>query len=340
LETEHNNLLWFPFAKEFYTVDYILSVFLLGASYQNYFGYLLYKRGWFYKNKTITLRRVQFIRDQLNLPGVRNYLDNKVQFAKHWHSFFNRAFCSIQDPLCTQEVFVNLFKNCEKIIIKPLDSSGGKNIRVLDVNDNLPEIYEQLKNDPDNTIVEEYISQTGLLHTFNPSSLNTLQVVIIRDQSTVQVFYSLLRVGGKNSLVDNLHAGGVGFVVSPKTGRIHSGMSLDGKEHSNHPDNGIKIQGLSIPNWEKVRQFCIDAHKIAPEGLDYIGWDVCLCEDKLYMIEGNARPIASVCVGNMNLWGTICQYFDSHPEIPLYTKTEAKIMAKNCAALAFKQEQD
>ena len=315
LETYHKDLLRTPFSKLYYTIDYILCAFLLGAAHENYFRLMLYKNNWAYRKKCITRRRLGMIFLYLNHPDDLIYLNEKTQFAKHWKDFFNRTYCELPSPECTREYFTEAFKNCEKIIVKPTDSRGGKGIRVLPIDRDLGEIYDELTADGAHKVVEEYIAQTGLLHEFNPTSLNTVRVITIRHNDDITVMAATLRVGGKGAVIDNLHAGGCGYTVYPENGKIYPGIFLSGLQTDTHPDTGIMIAGHTIPSWDKVKQFCIDAHRIAPAGLNYIGWDVCISEDQLYMIEGNGFPGAPPCVEDQDHWKTICRYFDSYPEI-------------------------
>lgn len=318
LETQHKDRLRFPLAKWFYLLDYIFSAVLFGACNENYFRFnYCGNRSWRYRTKNITSRRLSFIVAHLNSLEGRELLNDKVKFAEHWDRFFNRAYFSIADTECYREAFCERFRNCKKLIVKPLAGLRGQGIRIIDVKDNLSEIYDDLRADTEKKIVEEYIEQTGLLHTFNPSSLNTVRVITLRDGENVHLLSATLRVGGKDAVIDNLHAGGVGFTVSPENGMIHSGISMNGTGGTAHPDTGMEIAGRQIPNWDAVKEFCIEAHKIAPNNLEYIGWDVCVCEDRLYMIEGNGWPGVAPCLEGQDLWGTICRFFDMHPEMKL-----------------------
>ena len=317
LETHHSDLLNRPFAKLLYKLDYFLSAVLLGADNENYFRFLFYKCNWANRNKNITSRRLSFLYTQLNDPALRCYLDDKTKFANHWQQFFHRAYCNLSDPKCTKDTFTETFKHCKKVIVKPLAGMRGDGIQILEVENNLPQLYDALKANSEEMIVEEYISQTGLLHTFNPTSLNTVRVITLREDGEVTILASTLRVGGKDAVIDNLHAGGCGYTVYPENGKVYSGLSMSGQDCTAHPDTGLPIAGHTIPRWEEVKQFCIDAHAIAPSGLDYIGWDVCICEDELYMIEGNACPSAPPCVEDQNHWDTVCAYFDRHPELQM-----------------------
>ena len=330
LETSHKELLRFPFAKTLYTLDYIWCVFKYGISYEQYFRFLFYKNhSHSYRNKQISTRRINFVFYNIIKKSVRlKYLQNKFNFAEHWHDFYRRKYCDIQNPSFTKDQFTELFQNSGKIIVKPLNGRGGHGIRIFNVDHNLPELYDQLKNESDEYIVEEYIAQTGLIHTFNPSSLNTIRVITIREHQDIRVLAAFLRVGREGTIVDNLHSGGWGFSISLDTGKLFPGISLYGHECLVHPDTNIKIAGQVIPRWEEVKQFCIDAHRIAPVGLEYIGWDVCVCEDQLYMIEGNAYPSAPPCVENQNFWKDICEYFDRNTMLKLIPSSKSKALYK------------
>lgn len=161
-------------------------------------------------------------------------------------------------------------------------------------------------------IVEAYIEQTGALSAINPSSMNTLRVLTLRDGSHIRILSAILRAGGEGTLIDNLHAGGIGYCVEPETGRVYRGISMTGRTTAVHPGSGIRVSGTTVPRWAEVCRFCTDAYLHAPRGLEYIGWDVCVCDDALYMIEGNSNPGAAPALAGQNLWKTMRRYLDAH----------------------------
>ena len=135
-----------------------------------------------------------------------------------------------------------------------------------------------------------------------------------------------MRVGREGTIIDNLHSGGSGFPIALDTGILSPGISLNGRECVIHPDTKVDIAGQTVPLWNEVKQFCIDAHKIAPVGLEYIGWDVCVCENSLYMIEGNAYPSSPPTVENQDLWKDMCEYFDRNSTLNLIPSSKSKAL--------------
>ena len=194
--------------------------------------------------------------------------------------------------------------------VKPRNGVGGKGFRMIDVNDDLPEIYRELILEPP-LIAEEYIFQTGLLHELNPSSVNTVRLITLRNKDAILLLDAYVRIGRVGSLTDNFHTRGVTAEV-----RMADGLMLDGEQAvrnhlSCHPDSGVRFSGETIPRWGEVVDLCIRAHEIAPEGLDLIGWDVCVDETHLLLIEGNNTPgFGAYRKGNPNGWKLFKEYLN------------------------------
>ena len=204
-----------------------------------------------------------------------------------------------------------MFQGVERLAVKPVSGSMGSGFRVIDIRDDLPAVYDELSADP-GIIAEEFIFQTGLLHDLNPSSLNTIRVITLRMPEGVRAVSSYLRLGGPQSMTDNLHTGGVKVVIRMSDGKLLDGMTMTRNRLTSHPVTGVPFSGLTVPRWDEVVDFCVRAHEAAPEGLDRIGWDVCVDETHLLMIEGNAIPgFAPPRRGNPDCWKMFRQYLDA-----------------------------
>ena len=304
--------LFLPFPRACYLMDYLLAHLTIGAGDDNYFYFLFFRRGWFYRNTCITSRRQSFISRHVNNPAMLPMLNDKALFAEHWSKFFARPFCRLPDASVTRESFAARFSECGKLVVKPIAGLAGNGLRILDAYDRLSDIYDELCAAGEAVIVEAYIEQTGALHDINPSSMNTLRVLTLRDGDQIRVLSAILRAGGEGALIDNLHAGGIGYSVHPETGRVYRGISMTGRTTAVHPSSGIRVTDTIVPRWAEVCRFCTDVHLHAPHGLEYIGWDVCVCEDALYMIEGNGNPGAAPALSGQNLWKTMRCYLDAH----------------------------
>ena len=78
--------------------------------------------------------------------------------------------------------------------------------------------------------------------------------------------------------------------VDVETGKILTpAINSAGEQIERHPISGIELVGFQIPHWDKVRE--ITDHAMgAMENINYVGWDIAICEDKAVIIEGNSTP--------------------------------------------------
>jgi hypothetical protein len=291
-------------------IDARLSYLFLGAEHEDYFFYEMYKHGWIYNNKIVTRTRMNVIKEYLNNPKKRYYLDDKNEFAKIWgKKYFKQKWCNLKE--CSRDNFIKIFKDCDEIVVKDAMGRGGNGITFIKVNDNLGELYDKYYSEECSIIVEEYYHQKGFLHDVNPSSLNTIRVTTLREYGKAKVLFSYFRAGGSDSNVDNLHSGGVLYFVDISTGELLDGTIRNGKRFYSHPGTNIKVTGRKIPNWDKVKNTCEEAHLLAPKGLEMIAWDVCESEGEVFLIEGNAGPMFSRPISkNDNPWRNIKRYMD------------------------------
>lgn len=266
--------------------DYWLCFVLLGANPENYFDFYFFSKDWTDRRKHVTQFDLSFFDKWLNDEKERSLLDNKAEFNVYFNDFIKRKWC-VPDRI-TESDFVELFKDVDKVIVKNQTGLGGYGIQILQLDD-IQNIYEVLSSFKYPVIVEEYINQEGLLHDFNPSSLNTIRVTTIRFGNEVNICHALLRVGARGSIVDNFHSGGIQFLLDD-TGRILQGNTCERFAITHHPDSGIPITGQFIPKWHEIMDFVCRAHLRAPDGLRLIGWDVCLNGDEISLIEGNNGP--------------------------------------------------
>lgn len=274
----------------FKRLDYMFCWFFLGAVPEDYFSMVFEDKGWKWRNHHITRMRLDFIKQMLNDDDESCILLNdKAVFCSHWDDELNRQWCNPEDT--TYEEFRDKFNDIDKIILKRRVGYGGKGIEVIDTSQITSESeYLDLVEKHENYIFEEFHNQTGWIHEINPSSLNTIRVATIQVNGQTDVVFSYLRVGVKGAIVDNLHSGGIRFPINHHTGEIYAGMNYQINNIESHPDSGVKIAGEIIPHWDEICSFCINAHKKAPENLRFIGWDVCLDENDMCLIEGNSGP--------------------------------------------------
>ena len=288
------------FDKMFETIDLVhsktnkskISIFFdiiaCGIKYQaGYVDYNLYEMYKMNKEerKTVITRGINNdIIKKFNDMSYAYKFEDKALFNKLFDKYMNREWIYLKDA--SVDDFKKYLKNKKEIIVKPLSLSCGKGVEKLKVKDYKPEeLYNHLL-ETDQTLVEDVAIQNKVLNDIYPYSVNTLRIVTLNKV----VVAALLRIGNNSNVVDNFNHEGMVTTIDIETGLVHyPAIDKAGNIYEKHPQTNKKIAGTKIPMWEDVKNLCIEACDVVPE-LGYIGWDVCLGEDKPFLIEGNDFP--------------------------------------------------
>lgn len=247
-----------------------------------------------YLRRLVTNARTSFAGLTINSADADDLCKNKARSAGYWQSWFRRNWQEVspEKPITPDELD-RVLNGKNRIVVKPLDCLGGTGVEIV----NVPERFsgpeqcaEYLNSLPEKRIVEEYVQQTGFLHDLNPSSVNTVRIATWRHASgEIEVLNAYLRVGKKGAAVDNLSSGGHFYVIDLPSGIMRPGTDERGQclfVAGKKTDD----KQLRIPGWTEAVEFCRSAHLHAQKDLIYVGWDVCISEDGLYMIEVNNYP--------------------------------------------------
>lgn len=288
------------FDKMFQTIDLVnkktnkskISIFFdiinCGIKYQaGYVDYNLYEMYKMNKDerKTVVTRGInnEIIKKYNDMTYAYKFED-KALFNNLFNKYLNREWIYIKES--SIEDFKKYLKGKKEIIVKPLSLSCGKGVEKIVVKDHNPEeLYNHLMK-TDQTLVEDVAIQNKVLSDLYPHSVNTLRIVTLNKV----VVAALLRIGNKGNVVDNFNHDGMVTTVDIKTGEIkYPAIDKVGNVYEVHPETNVKIVGIKIPMWNEVKKLCIEACDIVPE-LGYVGWDVCLGEEKPFLIEGNDFP--------------------------------------------------
>ncbi len=288
------------FDKMFQTIDLVnkktnklkISIFFdiinCGIKYQaGYVDYNLYEMYKMNKDerKTVVTRGInnEIIKKYNDMTYAYKFED-KALFNNLFNKYLNREWIYIKES--SIEDFKKYLKGKKEVIVKPLSLSCGKGVEKIVVKDYNPEeLYNHLMQ-TDQTLVEDVAIQNKVLSDLYPHSVNTLRIVTLNKV----VVAALLRIGNKGNVVDNFNHDGMVTTVDIKTGEIkYPAIDKVGNVYEVHPETNVKIVGIKIPMWNEVKKLCIEACDIVPE-LGYVGWDVCLGEEKPFLIEGNDFP--------------------------------------------------
>jgi len=208
----------------------------------------------------------------------------------------------------------NVFHGMENIVIKPNCGSGGFGIMVLgkqsengffDVKGNLV-TFKMLKKHladvllgvyshgmSDKVFIEERIIAHDFLRNIYDQGLADIRIIVYKNKPVM----GMLRIptsfsGGKA----NLHQGGIGIGLDIETG-ITTTALFKGSAITKHPDSGITLSGLQIPDFPQLLNYSESISREVP--LKYIGFDFTI-DQKIgpMLIEINARPGLAIQIAN------------------------------------------
>lgn len=144
-------------------------------------------------------------------------------------------------------------------------------------------------------VVRPNVANHPAIADLSTGALNTVRVVTCRNETgAFEATNALLRMArGRGTVVDNMHAGGIGAKVDIATGTLgratDMGMSRASGWWARHPDTGAPIAGRTLPFWAEVLDLVGRAHAAFPDQ-PAIGWDVALTAEGPCLVEGNKSP--------------------------------------------------
>lgn len=213
---------------------------------------------------------------------------NKYATYKTYREFYKRRVLLLAQYHDNLDEFQAFVRDNPRFIYKPLSESCGKGVRIIDPTEfsSPQELYHSLRKNAG--VAEELIIQDERLGQFHPSSVNTIRMpqVINRAGETV-IFSPVLRVGQKNSIVDNAGAGGILANIDPNTGVVYTdGADEFGNRYTRHPQTNVTFKGFVIPRWDEAVCLVKELSRVLPT-VRYIGWDLALTRDGWVVVEGN-----------------------------------------------------
>ena len=267
-------------------VDFYWCLIRYGAVANDYFEYRFWEKTHILRKEYITMKMNIRIKRMFNREKSGIFRD-KMMFNLLFAEYRNLNTFSF-DGSTIEDFWQFVQSTGGKIIAKPLTGYSGLGIHKPDVStrEKAESVYKQLK-DTNDFFLEEVFPQDGILNEVCPSSLNTVRIYTLHDGEKVHLMQTLIRFGGGNSVVDNIHSGGMICVIDKETGIIISqGYNLSGDVYCKHPFSKIVLPGIKIPNWDLVLKYVEEAASKYPQQ-GYVAWDIAVSENKVSIIEGN-----------------------------------------------------
>jgi hypothetical protein len=214
-------------------------------------------------------------------------LANKIEFNAVFKEFLGRKYWINRDT--SFEEFMEFVGDQKELFCKPFNLTGGHGCYRYQVSDDIEEMYQHFINEP-KMLVEEIPKQHHLISEIYDKSINTIRIMAaIKDDEFVP-FAAWIKFGAKGSIVDGRVGGGCFAGVNVKTGIVDTpAIDYDNNRFEKHIDTGKQITGFQVPCWNEVLDLAERALRHV-DGIDFVGWDICVTEDGPLIIEGNSAP--------------------------------------------------
>ncbi|MDD4219275.1 MAG: sugar-transfer associated ATP-grasp domain-containing protein [Sphaerochaetaceae bacterium] len=205
------------------------------------------------------------------------------------------------------EGVLKALKGVESFILKAsLDSGGGQSIFLfkrdsksykcdrIEFNDSF------LRSFSHDFVIQETVRQHSFYQDFNPSSNNTLRILVYRSvvDDSINVLHTLLRIGKKGSYLDHDNQGGVSLYIHGD-GRL-SELAYDNNGNAYPAFNGIVFSEMEVAPYYK--EAVIAAQKIASKS--YYG--------RLLALDFTVAESGEVQLLDVNCWRNGVSHYQIH----------------------------
>ena len=235
-----------------------------------------------------------------SLLGV--FFDNRIENVRTPENYVINSygvFYNSKREVISYEEAKNILSDIGPAVVKPTtDSSSGQNVQILNIKDGkdlktaitLDELFNKYGN---NFVVQEKIKPFKELKDLYPDSINTIRLTSYILNSQVHVAPISLRIGASGSVVDNIHAGGMGVSVddSGQLGEIayRLGYGDSDEKFSQHPDTNIVFKNYKLSFIEELIDDAKKLHGLL-SNIGVISWDFTVDENgNIVIVEINVR---------------------------------------------------
>ncbi len=258
----------------------------IGSGYSDFLNYRLYNKTNAELEEYVTIKHQDKFYEIVSPAAYKKFFTIKPDFLKNFAKYIDRDFFAKG----TKEELAKFLQNNEEFMLKPYDGLGGHGVvKMTHEQAGSPdEFYEKLERE--GLFVEGYVKQHSEINKLCAASVNTIRVMTFGYAGQSRILYAAMRIGNGVNHCDNFHQGGMGCSIDLESGKlVGNAVDKDLNEFETHPTSGVKFDGFSIPNWDKVKQMVLEA-ALVNNNIHVVGWDVAVTQDGATFIEGNRRP--------------------------------------------------
>lgn len=271
----------------FILLDMIYCGFAYQAGYYDYQEFEFYHLNRKERKTYLTRGKNNEIIRRFNDKTYFHFIDNKLDFHKAFAGYLKRDWMYLENN--DVEEFVCFFQKHQVIIVKPLDSCGGKGVEKFTYTneEDAKALYNTLiKNEQ--LLVEECIKQHAEMNRLYDQSVNTLRMFTFIKDGKAYFLQAVLKIGN-GGIVDNFSSGGMYTYVDDQGTVFVEAIDQADNIFYTHPISHTQIVGFQVPMFEEAVELVKQCAHVIPQ-VAYIGWDVAISETGPEVVEGNAYP--------------------------------------------------
>jgi hypothetical protein len=153
----------------------------------------------------------------------------------------------------------------------------------------IDKILPSLSKDEDYLIQERFI-QSKEMSEINKYSVNTLRIYTQTKGDKIVVPACILRMGVRNSFVDNFAQGGLINIIDVETGNLseYAQTNKVDKNYYEHPTSHFIFKNSRIDRWQEIKFNIIKYAGLINECKD-LGWDVAIGDTEMKILEINVQ---------------------------------------------------
>lgn len=219
-----------------------------------------------------------------------------INIPKNYAWINNKKIYDLEGGIFTNDDFYSLIKKNKKLFIKPVIGGGGRGVQLINFKNDLIYIdgnvamIDEIRKLHDYIIVE-YVEQHKYSKNIFEKSTNTIRLVtgIDYNQSTASILHAVHRIGVESTVpVDNCSRGALAAKIDLDTGVLYDAKTYNSTNiYTNHPDTGVRIQGVQVPMWEMIKKETIKVAEKFPY-ISLMAWDIVITDNGFTVIEINA----------------------------------------------------
>lgn len=268
--------------------DFIHDYMVYGVNPKEYFWFHFDGKTPEQKTTFFTKKMFRKLLKRNNDPSFVQILNDKYIFSQTFSEFTGRKVIRSGKNMNTVDL-EKILENTERVIYKPKDGSGGKEIQVFDKKDfqNINAFADKLRSLPDG-VVEQWINQNKVMSDAYPDAVNCIRVATLYRDNRCHWLGAVFTLGRDHNKITNSFQGALFGLIDVETGVVMTDLcSYSDELFHKHPDTGFIAKGFEVPYWKEILELTAKAAAVVPQ-IGYVGWDVAIAENGPVLIEGNS----------------------------------------------------